>query len=161
MTKELIKPVYLKNSELPDDNNNNISKYELFNAASSCASDLKYVQKDRDLWRLYVNSTESREKLLNEVFEIKNTNIRIYDTNLFSAAISNPDEQVLKITVKCVPLSVDDGEVMKILSIFNLRFTSDLKYEKICHLETHKMTRILNYNRFIYVEALKKGSFLP
>ena len=78
---------------------------------------------------------------------------------LFSAGLSNPDEKVLKITVKGVPLSVDDGEVIKILKKFNLSFTSDLKYEKIRHPETHKMTGILNYNRFIYVKALPQGTF--
>ena len=68
------------------------------------------MQKDRELWRLYVNSQDSRSKLLCEGFEIRNTNVRIYDTNPFSAGLSNPDEKVLKITVKGVPLSVDDGE---------------------------------------------------
>ena len=161
ITMEMLKPVYLKNSELPHSNDNRITDYELSVAASLCASDLKCVQKDRELWRLYVNSQESRTKLLCEGFEIRNTNVRIYDTNPFSAGLSNPDEKVLKITVKGVPLSVDDGEVMKMLNKFNLSFTSDLKYEKIRHPETHKMIGILNGNRFIYAKALPQGTFLP
>lgn len=158
---EMIKPVYLKNSELPQDHNNRMSDYELSIAASSSAPDLKCVQKDRDLWRLYVSSQESRRKLVCEGLEIRNINIRIYDTNPFSAGLSTPDEQVLKITVKGVPLSVDDDEVLKMLNKFNLSFNSDLKYDKIRHPETHKMTGILNGNRFIYVKALSEGTFLP
>ena len=77
------------------------------------------MQKDRELWRLYVNSQESRTKLLCKGFEIRNTKVRIYDTNPFFAGLSNPVEKVLKITVKGGPLSVDDGEVMKMLNKFN------------------------------------------
>ena len=87
--------------------------------------------------------------------------MRIHDTNPFSAGLSNPDEKVLKITVKGVSLSVDDGEVMKMLNKFNLSFTSDLKNEKIRHPETHKMTGIPNGNRFTYAKALPQGTFLP
>ena len=70
--------------------------------------------------------------------------MRVYDTNPFSAGLSNLDEKVLKRTVKGVPLSVDEGEVMKMLNKFNLSFTSDLKYE--------------NGNRFIYAKALPQGT---
>lgn len=142
--------MYLKNSELPQDHNNWISDYELSIAASSSASNLKCVQKDRDLWRLYVSSQESRRKLVCEGLEIRNINIRIYDTNPFSAGLSTPDEQVLKITVKGVPLSVDDDEVLKMLNKLNLSFNSDLKYEKIRHPETHKWR----------VFSMETGSFM-
>ena len=55
----------------------------------------------------------------------------MYDINPYSAGTSNPFENVLKITVKGVPLLVDDNEVMKMLQNFNLSFTSDLKYEQV------------------------------
>ena len=62
ITMEMLKPVYLKNSELPHSNDNRITDYELSVAASLCASDLKCVQKDRELWRLYVNSQASMRR---------------------------------------------------------------------------------------------------
>ena len=65
------------------------------------------MQKDRDL---YLNSSESRTKLLNQGFDIRSRHIPMYDTNPFSAGIQDPSEKVLKITVKGVPLSVDDSE---------------------------------------------------
>ena len=46
---------------------------------------------------------------------VHNTNVKVYDTNPYSAGSSNPFENVLKITVKGVSLSVDDNEVMKML----------------------------------------------
>lgn len=110
---------------------------------------------------VYVDSTESRSKLLAQGIDLRNTNVRLYDTNPYSAGLSSPSENVLKITVKGVPLSVDDNEVIKMLSDFNVSFTSELKYEKIRHPITRKMTGILNGNRFIYAKSLAEGTFLP
>ena len=122
---------------------------------------MKCVQKDRDLWRVYVGSKESRSQLLTEGIDLRNTNVKVYDTNPYSAGISSRDENVLKITIIGVPLSVDDKEVTKMLQEFNVSFTSDLKYEKIRHPVTRRMTSILNGNRFIYIKALNEGVFLP
>lgn len=157
---ELLKPVYLKYKEIQC-GQNRISDYDLSIAVSNIINDVKCVQKDRDLWRIYVDSTESRSQLLAQGIDLRNTNIRVYDTNPYSAGISSPSENVLKITVKGVPLSVDDNEVIKMLNDFNVSFTSELKYENIRHPITRKMTCILNGNRFIYAKSLAEGTFLP
>ena len=66
---------------------------------------------------------------------------------------------MLRITVKGVPLSVDDGEITKMLEKCNA--TSGIKYEKIRDPETRKMTGILNGNRFIYhVKQFEEGKIL-
>lgn len=156
---ELLKPVYLKDKEIQC-GQNRISDYDLSIAVSNIINDVKCVQKDRDLWRIYVDSTESRSKLLDQGIDLRNTNVRVYDTNPYSAGLSSPSENVLK-TVKGVPLSVDDNEVIKMLNDFNVSFTSELKYEKIRHPITRKMTGILNGNRFIYAKSLAEGTFLP
>lgn len=46
------------------------------------------------------------------------------------------------------------------LSKFNFSFSSDLEYEKIRLLETHKLIGILNGNKLTYVKALNKRYFL-
>ena len=55
---------------------------------------------------------------------------------LFLSGLDSPNERVLKITVKGIPLSVDDGEIVKMLEQFDLNFTSELKYEHIRHPES-------------------------
>ena len=90
------------------------------------------------MWRIYVNTKESRSKLLTEGIDLRNTNVKVYDTNPYSAGTSNQFVNMLKITVKVVPLSVNDNEVMKMLQNFNLYFTSDLKYEHIRNPVTKK-----------------------
>lgn len=157
---ELLKPVYLKDGEIQF-GSTRFSDFDLSISVGNKINDLKCVQKDRDLWRIYVGSMESRSKLLTEGIDLRSKNVRVYDTNPYSAGISNPTENVLKITIKGVPLSVDDNEVIKMLQEFNLTLTSDLKYEKIRHPVTRKMTGILNGNRFIYTKALDEGIFLP
>ena len=84
-----------------------------------------------------------------------------FETNPFSAGTSSPSEDVLKITIKGVPLSVDDNEIIKMLDQFHVNLTSALKYEKIRHPVTRKMTGIMNGNRFIYAKPLSDGKFLP
>lgn len=157
---ELLKPVYLKDREIQI-GPTRFSDFDLSIAVGNKVNDLKCIQKDRDLWRVYIGSKESRSQLLTEGIDLRNTNVKVYDSNPYSAGISSPDENVLKITIKGVPLSVDDNEIIKMLQDFNVTFTSDLKYEKIRHPVTRKMTGILNGNRFIYVKELDEGVFLP
>ena len=161
MCTRLIKPVYLRNKDLPFDRSNVIKDYELSEAVLKMVNDLKCVQRDRDLWRLYVDSVDSRNKLLKEGFEIRNINVRGFEINPYSAGTSSPKEDVLKITVKGIPLSVEDQEIMKMLELYGVEFTSDIKLEKIRHPITRKMTSILNGNRFIYAKPLPDGKCLP
>ena len=157
----MLKPVYLRDNDIQIDKKNYVRDFEISIAVSKSISDLKCVQRDRDLWRLYVGSRDSRDKLLSEGFELRNISVKAFDINPYSAGIHNPNEQVLRITVKGVPLSVDDGEITKMLEKFNVTFTSGIKYEKIRDPETRKMTGILNGNRFIYVKQFEEGKFLP
>ena len=161
MCTTVIKPVYLRNKDLLFDKNNGIRDYELSEAVLKVVSDLKCVQRDRDLWRLYVDSVDSRNKLLNEGFEIRNVNVRGFEVNPYSAGTSSPKENVLKITVKGIPLSVEDNEILKMLESYGVECTSDIKLEKIRNPVTRKMTSILNGNRFVYAKPLPEDKPLP
>lgn len=74
-------------------------------------SDLTCIQKDRDLWRIYVKFKESRSKILTEGIDIRNTNVKVYDTNRYLAGLNDLSDNVIKITVQAVPLSGDDNDV--------------------------------------------------
>ena len=158
---ETLKPVYLRNRDIQVDNGNVVTDFEILEAATKEINDLKCIQRDRDLWRVYVGSHDSRRKLLTQGFDLRNCNIRAFETNPYSAGTKHPSESVSKVTVKGVPLSVDDSEILKMLEQFNITKTSDLKYEKIRHPVTRKMTGVLNGNRFIYIKQLPEGMFLP
>lgn len=156
----MLKPVYLRNSDIVQ-GSNPVTDYELLESVLICTSEIKCIQRDRGLWRIYVNTTQSRDKLLTEGFDFRNTHINVFETNPFSAGTNSPLEEVLRITIKGVPLSVDDGEIIKMLDSYKVSLTSPIKYENIRHPTTHKMTSILNGNRFVYAKPLQNGQSLP
>ena len=157
----MLKPVYLRNRDLNSDRKQQVTDYELLESVAKCIKDTKCIQKDRDLWRIYVGSKESRQKLLTQGFEFRNTTVTAFETNPFSAGTHSPQERVIKITVKGIPLSVDDAEILKMLDSFKVDLTSPLKYENIRHPITRKMTGILNGNRFAYAKPIPDGGYLP
>lgn len=158
---QMLKPVFLKNSEIQNDRNNKISDFEIAVQLSKKIDDVKCIQLDRDLWRIYVDSLSSRSKLVTEGFDLRSRNVQVYANNPFSTGTGNPNEQVLKITIKGVPLSVDDSAVRNMLDQFKVSLCSEIKYEKIRNPSTLRMTEILNGNRFVYVKPFKEGEFLP
>ena len=80
----MIKPVYLQDNDIHESDKKNIVRdFEISIAVSKCIDDLKCVQKDRDLWRLYVGSIDSRHKLLSEGFELRNLSVKAFDINPF------------------------------------------------------------------------------
>ena len=93
--------VYLRNNDLDNNQNKNVNDYEMLKSVTKCFNDTKRIQMDRDLWRIYGGSHESRNKqlLLNQGFEFRNTTALAFETNPFSAGTSSPSEDVLKITI--------------------------------------------------------------
>lgn len=128
---------------------NPLTDYELLESVLHCTSDIKCIQKVQGLWRVYVNTTQSKDKLL-DGFDFRNTHNNVFETNPFSAGTNSPLEEVLGITIKGVPLFVDDGEIIKMLDSYKISLTSPIKYENIRHPTTHKMTSILKGNRFVH-----------
>lgn len=158
---KMIKPVYLRNRDIQTDKSNPISDYVLACAVGTVVSDIKCIQRDRDLWRIYVESRESRNLLISEGFELQNKTVAVFDNNSFSAGTENPSEDVVRITVRGIPLSVDDTCIKNMLEKLGAILTSDIKYEKIRNPNTFKMTEILNGNRFVYMKPMENGKFLP
>lgn len=154
----MLKPVYLKNSELPSENDERITNFELVQAVSLCVEDaVKCIQLDRDLWRIYLNNAPSRSKILLEGFDFKNQHITPYDSNPYSAGLESPKDQAIKVTICGVPLSVDDTAIYEMLSKLGVSQKSDLKYEKIRNPTNKKMTNVSNGNRFIYIDPPSRG----
>lgn len=160
---QTLKPVYMRNRDIQTTKSKYFTDFDIAEAASATVSDVICVQRDRDLWRIYIKSAESRSKLVTEGFSLGSRSIQVYDTNPFSAGTDSPDEKVVRVLIKGIPLSVEDSCIKKMLKGLGLgvELTSDIKYEKIRHPKTHRMTEILNGNRFVYMSPLENGKFLP
>lgn len=81
-----------------------------------------------------------------------------YNSDPFSMGAKGPNDEVLKITIWGLLLSVEDSAAIKSLEKLNVSLKSKIKYEKIRHLHviTHRTTSVLNKNGFLYVEPLPK-----
>ena len=159
--QSMVKPVYHRNRDLQSYKRTRLTDFDLLKAVQRKVNDIKCIQLDRDLWRIYLNSRESRQVLVAEGFELQQKTINVFDTNPFSAGTEKPDEEVLRVTIRGVPLSVDDECVIRMLNKFGAKLTSEIKYEKIRNPSTKKMADILNGNRFAYIHPLPIGKFLP
>ncbi|KAK3082645.1 hypothetical protein FSP39_001246 [Pinctada imbricata] len=157
----MIKPVYLRNRDVQNDKRKFVTDYAIAMAVGNVIDDVKCVQRDRDLWRIYVGTRASRNVLYTNGFDLESRHIDVFDTNPFSAGTEKPDERIVRVLVKGIPLSVDDDCIKNMLVKMGAKLTSDIKYEKIRNPTTRKMTEILNGNRFVYMEPLAEGSFLP
>lgn len=112
----MIKPVYLRNRDLQSNKTVRITDFDLLKAVQKKVNDIKCIQLDRDLWRIYLTSRESRQILVSEGFELQQKTINVFENNPFSAGTEKPDEEVLRVTIRGVPLSVDDQCVTDMLS---------------------------------------------
>lgn len=158
----LSKPVYLKNSEIQMNRNNRISDFELMQSVIHSVGDtVRCIQLDRDLWRIYLTNDESKQTLLTQGVDINNQNFNVYEQNPYVTGSKSPADRVLKVTVSGVPLSVDDKEILAMLTKLGANPKSDLQYEKIRNPMTKKMTGVLNGNRYIYLEPFPDNKFLP
>jgi hypothetical protein len=77
-----------------------------------------------------VGSVSSKTELVTEGFDLRSRNVQVYTHNPFSTGTDNPHEEVLQVTIKDVPLSVENSVVKKILEQFPVSFCSDNNYEK-------------------------------
>lgn len=151
----------LKKQRYSNHKNNLISDYVLACAVGAVVSDIKCIQRDRELWKICGESRESRNLLISEGFELQIKTVAVFDNNPFSAGTEKPSEDVVKITVRGIPLSVDDTCIKNMLEKLGAIRTSDIKYEKIRNPNTFKMTEILNVNRFVYIKPMENGKLLP
>ena len=77
-----IKPVYIKNSEVQLDKSNKYSDFEMYEAQhQKVENDIHCIQLERDIWRIYLKTKESRSLLVVKGFVVRNIYVQVYDTN--------------------------------------------------------------------------------
>lgn len=114
------KPVYFNNSKLLD-YKQNVDDYDILQSViKSIRDNVKCLQLDIDIWRIYFKTKECRQKLLRKGLKFKNQTVSVYDFNPFSSGATNLSDPVLKVTFSGVPLSVQDKEIVSMLLNFNV-----------------------------------------
>ena len=157
-----IKPLYLKkNGDLQFKKGRRLSEYDLMIPMKVIGDDLHCIQLDRNLWRVYIKTKESRNKLLTQGIDINNISVSFKNTNPYSSGATSVEQKTLKIRLCGIPLSVDESAVHELLDKLNVKLISKVMYEKIRHQETNRMTSVLNGTRFMYIDPLPEGHHLP
>lgn len=95
-----LKPLYLKNSDIQTSEDKRLSDYDLIDPiVRVIGDDLHCLQLDRNLWRIYLKTLESRNKLLTQGIEINDISASFYDTNPYSSGATSVSQQTLKMRI--------------------------------------------------------------
>ncbi len=150
MAEKGIEPIYIRQRDL---RMRDVSSYTICQAMSRVIGDkVVGAQFISGLWRLYVKDKASRIKLLakRELF-VENTCVEIYDKNPFEEDSKRKNEMD-KLTIKFVPLTVDNIDVKKMLHSNGVELLSDVKY--VCEKDMYgKLTNYKNGDRYVFVKA--------
>ncbi|VDI41483.1 Hypothetical predicted protein [Mytilus galloprovincialis] len=117
---EDVKPVFILETDLfgntkpsRDQFLTHIELYKTIDATICPASHLKGLQRVRGLWRIYFDSDIDRESLITSGITIRNKYIQVYSRN--PRIIVNERPTYLKVRVKNVPCSAEDGQIERSL----------------------------------------------
>ena len=76
---------------------------------------IKGIQRIRDMWRIYMDNEEDRLSLLVQGLVLRGRQIPLHSQNPYNPGRTQPD--TIRIKVKNVPLSADDGQIHRALTL--------------------------------------------
>lgn len=145
-------PLFCKNSDLCPDNDT-ITSLEMCDSMAEVVSGrlVKGAQLINGIWRLYLHSLEAKTDLLTKGFSVRGKRVPIYEQNPRHINTSDPDVKVEKITMKDIPLSVDNKAVEDFFSGFpQVKLTSEVMHSKERRPDTGRLTNYLNGDRYVF-----------
>ena len=122
--------VFFKTSDLA--NPRAVSEFDVCHAAARIIGRTNLIgcQRIGGLYRIYPKDNDSRAKILAEKLSLKGQTIHVYSDNPFRAGIDGPDHQVIKITVKDLPLSKGNDSLKDYLVDKGMKLTKDIQFGK-------------------------------
>ncbi|KAK3082395.1 hypothetical protein FSP39_015768 [Pinctada imbricata] len=122
-----VKPVFIVETDLFGDVKPSKDQYlthtELYKSINEQvpASHLKGLQRVRGLWRIYLDNASDRDSLITLGLNIRGKMILVHSMNprVASNPLNNPNH--LKIRIKNVPCSAEDGQIARTLEYYGCR----------------------------------------
>jgi hypothetical protein len=121
-SSEKVKPVFLKDedvfgSSMKPARSLWLTNVEIYKAIgvrvpSQC---IKGIQRIRDMWRIYMDNEADRLSLLVQGLVLRGRQIPLHSQNPYNPGRTQPD--TIRIKVKNVPLSADDGQIHRALTL--------------------------------------------
>ena len=121
-SSEKVKPVFLKDEDVFGSSmkparslwQTNVEIYKAIGVRvpSQC---IKGIQRIREMWRIYMDNEEDRLALLVHGLVLRGRQIPLHAQNPYNPDRTQPD--TIRIKVKNVPLSADDGQIHRSLTL--------------------------------------------
>ena len=147
------KPVFLKNKDIPSVSEKGMSNQDMYKCLIGCVQgrEIKGIQKIGGLWRLYVETQDTRIKLITNGLNVRNANVAIYDQNPF---FSDGRENSLRLLIRDVPLSVHESLIIDELEKLKHKVNGPAIYQRL--RVDGQLTDCLTGNRIVYIEQPSK-----
>ena len=112
------------------------------------------VQRIGMVWRVYPKNHESRITLLANRFVIREQRVGVFSNNPVRSKLvpGETDENVMKITIKVLPISKGNKGVEKFLMTQGIKLRSPVKYAKARNNQ-NELTEWLNGDRTVFVDS--------
>ncbi|KAK3086181.1 hypothetical protein FSP39_014804 [Pinctada imbricata] len=114
-----VKPIFIEESDIFGNGIPSKDQYlthvEMYKSVGEIVpgSHLKGLQRVRGLWRIYLDCEEDRENIISNGLTVRRKQLQVYSNNPRVAKFNNPSH--LKVRVKNVPCSADDGQIVRCL----------------------------------------------
>jgi len=125
-----VKPIFIQESDIFGTTKPNrdqfLTRVELYKqiGLQIDSSHIKGIQRVRGLWRIYLDNMYDRNSLA-EGIVIRNKRVRTYDRNPRVVVHEHPT--YVRIRVKNVPLSTDDGHILRILETLGCHINNNYR----------------------------------
>jgi len=152
LRQSTVEPVFFKNQDVYTESHN-LKTLEVCEAVADIVgqTNVDGAQNVWGLWRIYLTSVESRVSLLTKGLSIRGRTVTLFDKS--PRATNVHSQNVEKIVIRDVPLSVDNDLIMEYLRKFeHLKLTSDVRYSRE-RSEDGFLTKYRNGDRYIFAEA--------
>ncbi|XP_071948811.1 uncharacterized protein [Antedon mediterranea] len=146
-----VKPVFVKDDDIRNKNEDYIKEEDIYFALTDVINcdNLIGTQKVKNLWRIYINDHGERVKVITSGLSIKGKQVTVYDLNPYI----NADENLIRVLVKDIPLSVRNEEITNALKKLGCKIIGEIQLIKF--RIQGKLSRFLNGDRAIFVERFK------
>ncbi|VDI67996.1 Hypothetical predicted protein [Mytilus galloprovincialis] len=102
----------------------NFSNTEMFYNLSQVVKKhaIRGLQRVKGLWRIYLDRESDRETLISKGLSIRGQSMTIYTRN--PRFTEYDKEETIRVRVKDIPLSADDGEILYVFERYNIKILS-------------------------------------
>ncbi|CAC5422507.1 unnamed protein product [Mytilus coruscus] len=120
-SSNFVKPLFLKDSDvhgsMKPERSMWITNVELYKAVGEKVPTecIKAIQRIREIWRIYMDNKEDKLSLLVQGINLRGRQVPLHSQNPHNPSNLQPD--TIRIKVKNVPLSADDGQIHRALTL--------------------------------------------